>query len=276
MTLELLHISDLHFAPALVNPPPALVKHHDMFALKALAKYCRQHPPDHLIATGDLATDGQVDSLTNAHTFIFGTRAVPTTVAGIAGGEIGLGFTDAQVDLVAGNHDRYRAGWLPFMGSSQNFETVFKGFLSPGHPRRTSWIAAHGLRLRVLSIDSCGGAGGLSIAKGRVKADDLRWLQDVYRADVDAGECWDLRLLLLHHHVALPHNRQFRKFKRLKNRNHLLAAMLRADIDLVCFGHEHDHYARLRTYRDLITKKRIRGGLVDHGYNLSKTLAARM
>ena len=89
-------------------------------------------------------------------------------------------------------------------------------------------------------------------------------------------ETCDLRLLLLHHHVAIPDSRKYSRWTRLKNMTEAIESMLRADIDLVMFGHEHYHYLGERTYSDHIGDRRVRRRLLKDGYEVEKRLITCM
>lgn len=190
---------------------------------------------------------------------------------------MGLGLADqAKLFLVPGNHDRYAGRYLPISRQITNFESVFGDwFENPGRPRAAGWMTSSDLRLRVLAIDSMGDAGWASVAKGKVHADDLDWLRAVHDEDTRRQEPCDLRILLLHHHVAVPDSHEFSRWTKLKNVADALERMLRADIDVVMFGHEHYHYVGERTYSDLIGDRRIRRRLAKQ-YQLEKRLITCM
>jgi hypothetical protein len=132
-----------------------------------------------------------------------------------------------------------------------------------------------GLRIRVLTIDSMGDAGW-TMAKGKVHEDDIDWLREVYEEDVRKDDPGDLRILLLHHHVALPDNREYRRLTQLKNREDVLEGMLRGNIDAVFYGHEHYKYAGLTSYEAKITDRRRRKVMRKNGYRLEKQFVVGM
>lgn len=272
MSLSILHISDLHVAGELFRPERGLPRPHDPDLFVALDGYWRAEPADYVVATGDISTDGQVQSLETARQFLYGSVPRPGTSQAI-----GLRLADpARLFLVPGNHDRYAGRYLPINRQITNFESVFGGsFGNPGRPRAAGWMTSGDLRLRVLAIDSMGDAGWASVAKGKVHDEDLDWLRTVYDEDTRRQEPCDLRLLLLHHHVAVPDSRKFNRWTKLKNVADTLESMLRADIDIVMFGHEHYHYLGERTYSDLIGDRRIRRRL-DKKYRLEKRLITCM
>jgi 3',5'-cyclic AMP phosphodiesterase CpdA len=272
MPLSILHISDLHVAGELFSPERGLPRRHDPDLFAALDGYWKAEPADYVVATGDISTDGQVQSLEAARQFL--TGAVPRPGASAA---IGLGLADpARLFLVPGNHDRYAGRYLPISNQITNFESVFGDrFGNRGRPRAAGWLTSKDLRLRVLAIDSMGAAGWASVAKGKVHDDDLDWLQTVYDDDTRREEPCDLRLLLLHHHVAIPDSHRFNRWTKLKNVADALESMLRADIDLVMFGHEHYHYVGERTYSDLIGDRRVRRRLTKT-HQLEKRLITCM
>jgi len=273
MPLSILHISDLHVAGDLFSPVSGLTRSHDPDLFVALDRYWQTQPADYVVATGDISTDGQVKSLEAAKQFLHASTPHPGTSAAV-------GFRLPSRDklfMVPGNHDRYGGRFLPINRQITNFETVFGGsFQNPGRPRAAGWMKTSDLRLRVLAIDSMGAAGWGSVAKGKVHEDDLAWLQAVYQEDTRNKEECDLRLLLLHHHVAIPDGRRYSRWTKLKNVADAIESMLRADIDVVMFGHEHYHYLGERTYSDLIGDRRVRRRLSKEGYELEKRLITCM
>jgi 3',5'-cyclic AMP phosphodiesterase CpdA len=271
MALSILHISDLHLAGKLFSPERGLQRPHDPDLFVALDGYWQAEPTDYVVATGDISTDGQVQSLETARQFLCGSVPRPE-----ASRPIGLRLADHRLFLVPGNHDRYAGRYLPISRQITNFESVFGGsFGNPGRPRAAGWMTSSDLRLRVLALDSMGDAGWASVAKGKVHDDDLDWLHAVYDEDTLRKEPCDLRLLVLHHHVAIPDSRKFNRWTKLKNVADALESMLRADIDIVMFGHEHYHYVGERTYSDLIGDRRIRRRL-EKKYRLEKRLITCM
>jgi len=273
MPLSILHISDLHVGGELFSPERGLPRHHDPELFVALDGYWRAEPADYVVATGDISTDGQVGSLEAARQFLYGSVPRPD-----ASTPVGLRLENHdRLFMVPGNHDRYAGRYLPISRQITNFESVFgDSYEHRGRPRAAGWMTSGDLRLRVLAIDSMGDAGWASVAKGKVHEDDLDWLQAVHREDARRQEKCDLRLLLLHHHVAIPDSREYSRWTKLKNVADALESMLRADIDLVMFGHEHYHYVGERTYSDLIGDRRIRRRLSKAGYQLEKRLITCM
>lgn len=272
MPLSILHISDLHVGGDLFSPVSGLPRSHDPELFVALDGYWQTEPADYVVVTGDISTDGEATSLDSARQFLYASVQRPGTSAAI-----GLHLpTQGRLFLVPGNHDRYGGRFLPISRQIENFESVFGGsFQNPGRPRAAGWMESSDIRVRVLAVDSMGDAGW-SVARGKVHQDDLDWLQTVYREDLRKSEKCDLRLLLLHHHVALPDSRSFSRWTKLKNVNETIESMLRADIDMVMFGHEHYHYLGERTYSDLIGDRRIRRRLSKQGYELEKRLITCM
>ena len=272
MPLSILHISDLHVAGALFSPEHGLPRRHHPDLFTALDRYWKAEPADYVVATGDISTDGQVRSLEAARQFLSGSVPGPGT-----GAAVGLGLAErGRLFVVPGNHDRYAGRYLPISNQIANFESVFGDwFANPGRPRAAGWMTSSDLRVRVLAIDSMGDAGWGSVARGKVHADDLEWLRAVYDEDTGRREPCDLRLLLLHHHVAIPDSRRFNRWTKLKNVTDALESMLRADVDVVMFGHQHYHYVGERTYSDLIGDRRIRRRLAKE-YQLEKRLITCM
>lgn len=268
MALKILHISDLHIAGDLSNPWFSVPKKHSPTLLKAVTDYFTSTPSDYVFITGDLSTDGELESLQSAKTFLTGTHS---------GGAIGLNLAAGKYFITPGNHDRYSSRFFPLATQCAKFHQVFGHlYQNQGRPRSTGWmIDPHGLRVRVLTIDSMGDAGW-TMAKGKVHEDDIDWLLDVYKEDSERNERGDLRILLLHHHVALPDNKEFRRLTQLKNREDVLEGMLRGDIDAVFFGHEHYKYAGLTSYEATITDKRRRKVMRKNGYRLEKQLVVGM
>jgi 3',5'-cyclic AMP phosphodiesterase CpdA len=246
-----------------------LPRRHDPDLFAALDGYWKAEPADHVVATGDISTDGQVQSLEAARQFLTGAVPRPARRRDRLGPR-GPG----QALLVPGNHDRYAGRYLPISNQITNFESVFGDRFEIAVARARRLVDIEDLRLRVLAIDSMGDAGCL-VAKGKVHDDDLDWLQTVYDDDTRREEHCDLRLLLLHHHVAIPDSHRFNRWTRLKNVTDALESMLRADIDLVMFGHEHYHYVGERTYSDLIGDRRIRRRLAKT-HQLEKRLITCM
>ncbi len=223
MGLTILHISDLHFAADLLSPTHWLQKVHGPRLLDALSRYWERRPTDYLVVTGDISTDGELQSLENARRFLM--DKIPVNGGEWQGApEFGLNVRDPdRLFLVPGNHDRYTWRGLGISRQITRFEDVFGDmFHNKGRPRRAGWMEADGLRIRVLSIDSMGKARKFSPAAGRVHDEDMEWLRQMYREDSQNKENWDLRLLLLHHHVALPDTREFSRLTKLKNRAELL------------------------------------------------------
>jgi 3',5'-cyclic AMP phosphodiesterase CpdA len=273
VSLSILHISDLHMAGELFSPAAGLARSHDPDLFVALDRYWQDEPTDYVVATGDISTDGQVRSLEAAKQFLYASTPRPP-----GSGAVGLRLAASdRLFMVPGNHDRYAGGYLPINRQIENFESVFgAAFQNPGRPRAAGWMKSSDLRVRVLAIDSMGAAGFGSVAKGKVHEDDLDWLQAIYREDARRGETCDLRLLLLHHHVAIPDSRKYSRWTRLKNMTEAIESMLRADIDLVMFGHEHYHYLGERTYSDHIGDRRVRRRLLKDGYEVEKRLITCM
>ncbi len=273
MPLSILHISDLHVAGELFSPVTGLARSHDPDLFVALDRYWQSEPADYVVATGDISTDGQVQSLEAAKQFLYASTPRPARSERVG---MRLAASD-KLFMVPGNHDRYAGGYLPISRQIRNFESVFgAAFQNPGRPRAAGWMTSSDLRLRVLAIDSMGAAGWGSVATGKVHEDDLDWLQAVYREDTRKGETCDLSLLLLHHPVAIPDSRKYSRWTKLKNAAAAIESMLRADIDVVMFGHEHYHYLGERTYSDLLGDRRVRRRLSKDGYELEKRLITCM
>ncbi len=274
MSLKLLHISDLHLTTDFFSPSTWITTSHDPYCFAALTNYWTSQSIDYLFVTGDIATDGQVKSFEHAKDFLLGQFQATTWQGNPM---LGLDLkTFDRIFLVPGNHDRYLRDLLPFAGQIRNFEQVFGTvFQNAGRPRDARWMQSNDLRVRVLAFDSMGAAGATT-AKGKVHEDDLDWLRTMYDADKRAKEQCDLRVAVLHHHVALPSNRQFKRLTRLKNMSDVIEDLLRADIDIVMFGHEHERYVGARTYADLIGDRRRCRNLEKNGYDVEKRLVTCM
>lgn len=268
MALNILHISDLHIAGDLSKPWLCLPRTHSPTLLQAVTSYVASNPSDYVFITGDISTDGELQSLQSAKTFITGHHS---------GGAIGLNLGAGKYFMTPGNHDRYSSRFLPLATQCEKFHQVFgQLYQNQGRPRSTGWMQdSHGLRLRVLTIDSMGDAGW-TMAKGKVHEDDIDWLREVYEEDLRNGDLGDLRILLLHHHVALPDNKEYKRLTQLKNREDVLEGMLRGDIDAVFFGHEHYKYAGLTSYESKLSDKRRRKVMAKNGYRLEKPLVVGM
>src|SRR2546425_13325154 len=102
MPLSILHISDLHVSPNFFAPSPGFAKRHDPDLFAAMAGYWKSKAADYVVATGDISTDGETQSLANAKTFLLDGLQPPGATA-----KIGLGVQDNRLFLVPGNHDRY-------------------------------------------------------------------------------------------------------------------------------------------------------------------------
>ena len=268
MALKILHISDLHIAGDLMIPTRGFPKRHNPALLQAVTSYYHATTPDYVFVTGDVSTDGELTSLQSANTFL---------TSQTSGGAVGLNLGKGKYFVTPGNHDRYASRWGPIATQCKNFEKVFGDLYQfQGRPRSVGWmIDPGGLRVRVLTIDSMGDAGW-TFAKGRVHGDDIDWLREIYEEDLRNDDLGDLRALLLHHHVAIPDNREFKYLTELKNREDLLEGMLRGDIDAVFFGHEHYKYAGLTSYEARITDRRRRRAMMKNGYRLEKQFVVGM
>lgn len=273
MSLSILHISDLHFSRDLTTPRAAILKTHNFDALVALSEYWHHDPTDLVFVTGDVSTDGDPASLNNAYRFLTETT---TTIHRNTKKSFGLGLDPSRLLVVPGNHDRY--GWgLPFMRNIHAFQSQFAQWSQLAtRPRSSHVIHRGGLRIRVLTVDSCAGAFVGSIARGKVHREDLQWLHDMRLVDLEQENKIDLRLLLTHHHVALPSSRPYATLTKLSNRRATLAAMLRGDIDIVLFGHEHVHYCSKRPYGELLQKTRAIARMDNDGFRTSKNLVISM
>lgn len=268
MAFTILHISDLHIAGDLSKPWASLSKGHSPSLLQAVSHYSHASNPDYVFVTGDVSTDGELRSLQSAKTFL--TSQDPT-------GTLGLNLDPGKYFITPGNHDRYSGRFLPIATQIRNFQAEFGHlYLTSGRPRSAGWmVGAGGFRVRVLTIDSMGDAG-FTMAQGKVHEDDIDWLREIHHHDVEQKEPWDLRILLLHHHVALPINKEFKRLTKLKNREDLLEGMLRGDIDAVFFGHEHYRFAGLTSYEARITDRRRQRVLIKNGYRVEKQFVVCM
>lgn len=280
MSLKLLHISDLHLEANFWKPQEPTWRRptpHDPKVAEALARYVADLRPDGLLITGDISTDGRVEAFETAKKLFFETVDSPPGWNGLE--KFGFSMPQERVHLVAGNHDWFDPplGYYPWdlwkrmrgVQKITNFDTQFSGmFDAVKRPRFARWIESSDLRVRVLGIDSSSAAKG-KLGQGQVHIDDLEWLQSIYQSDQDNREKCDLRILLVHHHVALPRTRQFRKTTRLRNRIQTLEAMLRGNIDLVFFGHEHRKFVGSFSYSGQIPDRRC-GYLAKNGCDPDK------
>jgi 3',5'-cyclic AMP phosphodiesterase CpdA len=278
MALNFLHLSDLHLTDNVFSPAWGPTIHHDPDLLDSVSIYWKSIYKDvnYIVVSGDLSTDGNLQSFRNLEQFFLSHLTPPSgSWTGSAAVGLELGNYD-KLFFVPGNHDRYWGRYLPWATQIKNFESVFGAqFQNSGRPRNSGWMNAGGIRVRVLGIDSMG-AAGVSMARGKVHDEDLDWLREMYIQDKQNAEVCDLRVLILHHHVALPLNRQFKRTTRLKNTEETIEAMLRGDIDLVMFGHEHLSYIGEKTYAELIGDRKKRRNLEKNGYQLEKNLVTCM
>ncbi len=149
---RLLHASDLHIAqtPYWALPPisPWLtrlarlwkVPSHDPFVLKAFARWVganqfdSQGRPqfDGLIITGDLATTGERPDLREAYDFIDAPPAVGAPFT--PNGKPTLRGAVTQLDLLPGNHDRYRSAYTFYLPGGKQFDRVFCPGAMRGQP----------------------------------------------------------------------------------------------------------------------------------------------
>jgi len=185
------HISDLHIGRREASEPFA-----------ALAELIREHEPELVLATGDLAHRGRRAQLERASELL---------------GQLGV-----PVLVVPGNHD------IPYTFPARYTRTF------------AEWERAFGPTEPAYRSTSFSIVGLNSVRKwrqqgGSLTAGQLRRLAERFGHGEPVGP---IRVAALHHHLAAPPWRPSRK-RPLKARNHALQALAAAGVELVASGHVH-------------------------------------
>jgi 3',5'-cyclic AMP phosphodiesterase CpdA len=246
--IRIVHVSDLHFGSKGQRPVWDSLKGYLTGTVK----------PDLMLVTGDI-----VDS-PNEKAFKEAAAELKQAAPACANHQ---GFY-----VCPGNHDRYwrgnslgkfmkaAAGKLGSRKTSSSwFDTHFAGHLvteSPGlifDPR----VGGKGWTLKLVSLDSSRDATFL--AQGFIGPETLEGLQK--HTDGDAMKKVDLFIALMHHHLlpipaleTATHRFGAAAVKAgtlMDNAGSTLAALMRAQVDVVLHGHEHKrHIARYGALRD--------------------------
>jgi 3',5'-cyclic AMP phosphodiesterase CpdA len=267
-TFSILHISDLHFGQSMSNPSGGLTGVANSEALTAVRDYLFDNKIDLVVATGDLATDGHIESLRNAREFLMKDGASMQRTAS----EASLARNPRNLIIVPGNHDRFLSGWLPLMRSAKHYIHVFPEFTHQINRvlHAETFTSSSGFTVRTIAIDSCAGTRNVRIARGRIHKDDLLWIKRLWREDRESSLQIDVRLLALHHHLTVPEGHEFKLSTQLRDRRRVVRAMLRGGIDLALYGHEHKFRAWSASYKNLIDSPKVARALSKDGWDLAK------
>jgi 3',5'-cyclic AMP phosphodiesterase CpdA len=272
--INVIHFSDTHFGNYIFRPT-VITKCHDFRMLKALSDFISTQEIDIIFLTGDVVTGGDDNAFQHARNFVFQKINTPQ-------GTIGLGLNpdDSRIFIVPGNHDYYPNIYIPVASSIDKFDQYFPEFKTP----YVKFFKKGHLRITIFGLDSVKNASG-SIAKGRLDEKDLDWLIQTcrqletnrYVKPVFSSQEYkeSLKIVLIHHHLYLPKNRNYNYFNEIKNRKEVLKIFLKCDIKMIFYGHEHTHFVEHPSY-DCQLDKRIKRELNAKGYDTKKRFIACM
>lgn len=259
MKLRVLHLSDLHIDDDFEGNPKRIhgQEGHDVEALVALSRtFEKLESIDLVLVSGDLSRHGSQRSLDNAHNFLLNTAVLR------GGRRIGLDLVSRRIPtiVVRGNHDLWNGedGRVPppHQHDVKNFEAI-AGFCGDAAQKNAEKpvVTKNGVPVYVLCIETCGFPYG--IARG-----DIRESERGVRVLPRDG----IRIAVLHHHVIQPpsHSRHRRhlkvgeKYSELIRKRRALQHVLAHEIDVVAFGHTHDHYFD-------VLSRRLMVGILESG-----------
>jgi 3',5'-cyclic AMP phosphodiesterase CpdA len=281
---DMIHASDLHFVESLTETgrllwQKGLVKSHAFGRVDAfsLAVHKLWPPPDILLVTGDVCTDGSSEALTTALEFIEEDRVYRGTPSRLA--TRGLNRAREQRVILPGNHDRYSGlPYGPMQRDNDNLEAIFN--TPPNYPDSTyPWSVGyrrpvHGPDQGVPSLlffvfDSTASViarehhflhrtWAYGAARGRIERAECDWLVDeadrIARAGLVTkldGETMSVeydtavRIAVLHHHPLRTgaKSRWPADWTLMEQSELFVEACLDAKMDLVLFGHQHQTYS---------------------------------
>ncbi len=265
----ILHLSDLHFGPYLqqteshgewANIPGAFPHHYRLVqGMEFHAALLLKEYKGRILAaiTGDMTTAGEPSAYEIINNYIRGR----TYVRGLA--KAGLGLSDEKVPFfhVPGNHDYWHsAGWpVSKWNYKSRFEIYRKYFPEPlpeVYP-----VVLNGTSVTIYTLDSnVIGRHRLPfqldnmLGNGEVGDAQLADMQTRHQALVQASEAGtgvpagyshagSLKVLLLHHHLALPSEVDEKKIAQrllvLKDAAKVKAMISDYGIHMVLCGHQH-------------------------------------
>lgn len=314
------HLSDLHLVGDITEEGRSLAikgpKTHSYAKIEALStaifeiEELKNTAIDLFVVTGDVTTDGSIESLKTALEFIEERDIYRYTPARRI--LRGLGASRSSRIVVPGNHDRYagRLWPLPQQVSNKALEDAFQ---SPSN-------YPYAVAFKNPDIDSPLGLLFFVFDSTLVQAGRQDYLNKLARGRIDKGECQHLlemsaeikrtgkvlatdgnltnidydraiKIAVLHHHPVLPQRlteanmSAYARVKRrllsgltlMENADIFVDACVKAEIDFVLFGHQHEDYSVVRLGRSGSLAVRFECCLStseysekDNGFNLLK------
>lgn len=173
---RLLHASDFHIAqtPYWAGTPAnpllgRLTRHwrqtsYDPYVLEAFAQWVWWNGGfssgdgpkfDAILLTGDMATTGEMADLREAYQFVDSPPYAGTFLNAVGKPTLGFAKPYNLINLLPGNHDRYRSGFSLYLPGGTNFDAVFCPGAAIGKPywcQEQGFAFAGGPRARNASV----------------------------------------------------------------------------------------------------------------------------
>lgn len=246
---NILHISDLHFIAYLQNSTDAVSSivgakpHHYSHVQNLCIQVEGIKKIDHVVVTGDLTTTARADAFEEVNNFLRGAKYVSKN------NPIGLN-RGTDVFVVPGNHDTWhrRIDWSiknllsKIWGGGWDFrEKEWNRYFFEQYPYIHPFPDEKNPKIIFIGIDTnqVDTPHVTDISRGRVGS---RQLGDLV-ANVKDKWPGALKIVLMHHHLALPKDFPGDKYTKLIDDTETHRAFFDAEIDLVLCGHQHKHFS---------------------------------
>jgi predicted MPP superfamily phosphohydrolase len=209
---SILHISDLHFGA------------HDADKTTALQAYVREHKPDVICITGDIAEAPKTDFFLRAKDYIQGLAQ----------------FCEDRVFCIPGNHDAFLRGISLRKFRATLGKELEYGFHLRVHNRD---VCIFGIDTTAFSFSHLNNSGRFSDSSRRALLKNI----DLLRKRL-GGNSFDraIKIVLVHHHPLPTVKSKLDEMLYFKHSGKFLALMAQHRIDFVLPGHQHDpHYYKI-------------------------------
>lgn len=220
------HISDLHLARSLVDPPSESPRFphrygHSPAVFFALDRKLRDLAWDILVLSGDVSRVGENDSFNWARNWLDGKLLFGQTEIGLE-----LASSQRQYVVVPGNHDRFNDRFKQdeLTNYIKQFPAVTPGKVESLRVRNSITVNCH-----LYDTSYRGGSFGY----GRLSDDQL----SAKRMRPD-----EIDIAVLHHHVMQPTTQERERATELVNSREVFCYLLNCEFDAIFYGHTHNYY----------------------------------